>query len=97
MVCVENSTGKKLKMVTFTYAGAPGHTVELAGAFNDWNPDKNPMKFNSETNSYSCTLELAPGDHEYKFIVDGEWIIDDSNPNFASNDFGTLNSIISVQ
>ena len=96
MVCVEISTDKKLKKVTFTYAGNPGHSVELAGTFNDWTPDKNPMIFSRKNGTYSCTLEIAPGVHEYKFIIDGEWLIDEDNPNFASNDFGTLNSIVSA-
>ena len=96
MVCVGNSTGKNLKKVTFTHAGKPGHSVEIAGTFNDWTPDKTPMIFNGKTGAYSCTLELAPGIYEYKFIIDGEWVVDDSNPNFASNDFGTLNSIAQI-
>ncbi len=46
---------------------------------------------------YRCTLRLAPGCYEYKFVVDGEWVLDDGNPNFTSNDFGTLNSVLNVK
>ena len=36
------------------------------------------------------------GRYEYKFIVNGVWQIDDNNPNFVSNDMGSLNSVIEV-
>ena len=39
---------------------------------------------------------MEPGDHQYKFVVDGEWRLDAANPNFVPNDFGTLNSLLTV-
>lgn len=82
--------------VCFSCAASPGHSVSLAGVFNDWDPAACPMKFNNKSEYYECTLHLAAGDYEYKLVVDGEWLPDEDNPNFVSNDFGTLNSIIRV-
>ena len=42
-------------------------------------------------------LLLAPGEYEYKFVRDDEWMTDEGNPNFAANDFGTLNSVMKVE
>jgi hypothetical protein len=39
---------------------------------------------------------LPPGEHEYKFVVNGDWRIDGSNPQWTPNDVGSLNSVINV-
>jgi hypothetical protein len=42
-------------------------------------------------------LFLESGKCLYKFIVDGEWIIDPSNPVYESNEVGTNNSVIWIE
>jgi len=83
------------KAVTFLYVGAPGRTVALAGCFNGWTTDKimSDKKGNGE---YTCRVMLAPGEYQYKFVVDGEWCLDSANPRFTPNEFGSLNSLITV-
>ena len=81
----------------FTLTAGPGHSVALAGSFNDWDPELLPMAYSPETSAYGCTIHLAPGTYEYKFVVDGEWKLDSNNPNFAPNDLGTLNSVLVVE
>ena len=49
------------------------------------------------TGTYSCTVCLKPGTYEYKFIVDGQWLMDPGNQNFVPNDQGSLNSVIVVE
>jgi 1,4-alpha-glucan branching enzyme len=97
MIEVQQNTGDKLRLVKFSYASAPGHTVALAGVFNDWDSGKVLMVYSKDAGCYCCELPLAPGRYEYKLVVDGEWLLDESNPNFASNDFGTLNSVVTVE
>ena len=46
---------------------------------------------------HKAVLELPAGYYEYKFIIDGEWLLDDTNPNFSANDFGTLNSFFVLE
>ena len=87
---------QNLHTVELSYQAAPGKSVGVAGSFNDWDPALLPMAYSPETSAYGCTIHLAPGTYEYKFVVDGEWVLDESNPNFAANDFGTLNSVINV-
>ena len=74
-----------------------GHNVSLAGVFNDWDPARTPMLYCDEKKSYICILTLSSGEYEYKLVVDGQWMLDEGNPNFVSNDFGTLNSIVVVK
>ncbi len=97
MVEVIRKGGKKGSMVRFSFAAAPGRTVALAGVFNDWDPGAVAMRYCPEKSAYCCELELPPGSYDYKFVINGEWVLDESNPNFASNDFGTLNSVVVVE
>ncbi len=50
----------------------------VAGNFNNWDPDELMMQ--KTTDGWELPYQLAPGNHEYKFIVDGRWMTDPSNP-----------------
>lgn len=84
------------RVFEFTVTAKPGLKVFLAGSFNDWEPEAAPMSDAAGSGRYTCRVTLAPGIYEYKFVIDDLWVLDDENPNFASNDFGTLNSVLSV-
>ena len=96
MVKVEKNVGAELKQVVFLYPEAPGHHVSLAGVFNDWDPSATEMLYSPADRAYRCLLTLPSGAYEYKMVVDGAWMLDEGNPNFAANDFGTLNSVLTV-
>ena len=72
-----------------------GHAkeVNLAGDFNDWIPAPMPI-VNDE---FRISLHLAPGRHEYKFLVDGQWCNDSAAAESAPNQFGTTNSVLHVR
>ena len=84
------------RKVLFSLEAAPGPAAAVAGSFNDWDPTATPMKYDPVSQSYSAVIELIPGDYEYKFVLDGEWLLDEANPGFFPNDFGTLNSVLKV-
>ena len=52
--------------------------VILAGSFNNWSEDDYSMV--KTENGWEYTVILSGGKHHYKFIVDGEWILDPDNP-----------------
>ncbi len=83
------------RRVTFEVQAAPGQVVCVAGSFNDWEPCKQLLE--KENGVYRGTMMLAPGVYEYKYVIDGDWRLDEINPNFAANDFGTLNSVLVVE
>ncbi len=65
------------KTVTFYYKGAETDTVLLAGSMTDWqNGAKTFSSYDAATELWSLTLRLEPGNYEYKFIVNGDWITD---------------------
>ncbi|HUK82741.1 MAG TPA: protein kinase [Verrucomicrobiae bacterium] len=75
---------------------APGATqVFLAGQFNNWDSTATPMR--KETNGeWIATMQLPPGKHQYKYVVDGKWIPDPDNPDRVDDDRGGFNSVVTV-
>ncbi len=65
--------------------------VTLAGNFNNWDPDSMPM---TKTDSgFICPVKLGPGKYWYKFIVDGNWMIDEDNLQKENDGRGNTNSV----
>ena len=92
-----NDKCAKGRKILFSLEATPGRSAAVAGSFNDWEPAATPMKYDTVSGTYRAVVELPPGEYEYKFVMDGEWLLDESNPNFFPNDFGTLNSVLSVK
>ena len=68
--------------------------VALAGSFNNWNQSQ--YIFGREGEEWVCRIDLEPGKHAYKFIVDGNWLLDPENPNTEDDDYGVKNSVLIV-
>ena len=70
--------------------------VILTGSFNNWNTRSLSAKKDSSGN-WTAKVDLKPGRHEYKFIVDGNWVNDPNSKSFTSNSFGSQNCVIEVR
>jgi 1,4-alpha-glucan branching enzyme len=81
------------KKVRFELVTEPGREVFVAGSFNDWATNQQPLKPHAKSGAYVATMQLPAGTHEYKFVVDGNWQIDPSNPCVSPNG---LNNILQV-
>lgn len=84
---------KKRKMFKLAAPGAG--SVFLVGSFNDWDPDKRPLKADAK-GIWKTTMSLEPGVHEYRFVVDGEWRDDPACTARRHNEFGTTNCLLHV-
>lgn len=85
------------KEVIFSLGGfAHAKKVFIAGDFNDWNPESLAMTRAVEGN-WVISLPLSTGKHHYKFIVDGEWIIDPNNRIMEDDGEGNTNSVLMVR
>ena len=81
--------------VDFVLEGFPNaKTVILTGSFVDWNEKKIKMVFVNGV--WRSTLQLPGGKHHYKYIIDGQWITDPSNPLIEDDGSGNLNSVLFV-
>lgn len=85
------TNGKRPGTVAFTLRSPDtADEVLIAGSFNQWQPV--PMRRRAD-GSFALTLRLPRGTHEYKFVVDGQWITDPDNDWYATNPYGTANSV----
>ena len=85
------------KAVTFTVHAEKGKAVYLAGSFNEWSTTAKKMAYKAKDGLYAATVQLAPGEYQYKFIIDGTWCADPENANAVANDQGTFNSVVTVK
>ena len=67
--------------------------IFVMGNFNNWNRTSHPLRFDGIR--WSLTLSFPPGDYEYKFVVNGEELLDPQNKHFKANGLGGYNSIFS--
>lgn len=82
--------------VELTLEVANAMNVFVAGSFNAWSPDADALT-KGDGDLWSITLELTPGEYEYKFVVDGTWMEDPANPNVVSDPYGGKNSVLTVE
>jgi 1,4-alpha-glucan branching enzyme len=89
-------SSKSEREVQFELSVEPGSRVYVAGTFNDWSPTASPLEDNPGSGHCRATLRLPAGRYEYKFVVNDEWLVDPNCPEWASNDQGSLNSVLHV-
>lgn len=78
--------------VLFELEAPDAQTVSVAGEFNDWDIAALPLQRRPD-GIWSCAAELTPGEYAYKFVVDGQWIMDPRNPKIKTVD-GAENSLL---
>jgi 1,4-alpha-glucan branching enzyme len=84
------------KWVDFEFHGEPGVKVFITGTFNDWDPNQVRMHSRGNDGHYRTSLLLPKGRHEYKFVVDGAWCVDVKCQEWVPNNYGSLNSVVTV-
>src|SRR3712207_4339607 len=69
--------------------------VVLTGSFNNWHQSQ--LLFAREGEGWVCRIDLDPGVYQYKFVVDGDWLLDPSNPATAEDEAGNVNNVLEVK
>jgi 5'-AMP-activated protein kinase regulatory beta subunit len=83
--------------VMFSYCAPTAMAVQVAGNFNGWCPESNPLKLeHAGSGEWATRLMLRSGRYEYLFVVDGNWTVDPRAAQSATNPFGGLNSVLTV-
>jgi len=89
---LDGSPVRSLKPGEFQLEAPAAKSVRLAGEFTEW--EKKPLDLNKSKNGlWTLVLPLPPGNHAYRFIVDGQWRDDPSASVRTANPFGTENAI----
>jgi len=70
--------------------------VILTGDFTGWATDK--LRLNKAANGeWTGTVELTPGEYQYRLLVDGQWRDDPAAQAHVPNQFGSTNCVLKVQ
>ena len=81
----EKSVDDEKLPVTFKYASKKDRAIQevfLVGTFTSWK-DKVAMTKNDE--QFVAIVDLPEGEHQYKFVVDGNWEHDPNQVTFRTN------------
>lgn len=70
--------------VLFSLVAPEANEVELVGSFNNWDRDHGITLNRNQNGVWHATLDLAPGRHLYKYVIDGVWRPDPANENRIS-------------
>lgn len=91
----EQCSGTEFRVVHFRLFKEGARNVCVAGSFNDWKPRRTPLHRNG-FGEWEVNLSLTPGDYEYRFVVDGQWIDDPLSCSHVPNPFGGVNAVLHV-
>ena len=84
-----------VNVVRFVFVGQ-AKTVSLVGDFNAWGAQPVSLVPTGTAGTWTASVPLPSGRHEYAFIVDGQrWVADPFAPT-SSDEFNTSSSIITV-
>ena len=80
---------------TFSFLAPEAMKVQLVGEFTGW--QEHPIEmYKSASGMWQATVNLEPGPHYYRFLVDGEWRDDPGCTLRAPNAFGGQNMVRTV-
>jgi 1,4-alpha-glucan branching enzyme len=80
----------------FKYYAPQAAKVNLAGSFNNWSVDADPME-KDKSGFWILKKKLDKGRYQYKYVVDGNWTPDPMNNNTEEDGFGGVNSVVEVK
>jgi len=85
----------KFNEVSFSVFAPEAKEVYITGEFNNWKlEDAGRMAKNNGT--WSKKLNLSSGKYRYRFVIDGNWVEDSSNPLKEINPYGSVDSLIEI-
>jgi len=70
--------------------------VQIAGDFNNWQPEKTQLNKVGANGVWQIKLPMTRGKYRYRLVVDGQWQQDPYNEMTEMNPFGEMNSVLYV-
>ena len=84
-----------LKKISLRIRAEGAKEVVVTGDFTQWAKDKVRLT-PAAAGEWTTQLELAPGEYQYRLIVDGEWRDHPEATRRVANSFGTQNCVLTV-
>jgi hypothetical protein len=85
------------KEVVFLVDAPQARSVYVVGEFNRWQIDPTGVLDKDEKGLWKKQMRLSPGTYQYKFYVDGEWVVDPYNPFQIVTESGVVNSLVKIK
>jgi len=83
------------KKQTFHFRAPAAMSVQLVGDFTHW--QERPVNLHKSPDGiWRTTIELTPGTHHYRFLVDGQWREDPECALQVPNPYGSRDSVRQV-
>lgn len=95
-VSTESAVSLPLKEAVFSVTAPAAKDIYIVGDFNNWKIIEENRLSRLEDGKWEKRVTLPAGSYKYKFVVDGEWILDSHNSLKEPNPFGSFDSIINV-
>ena len=84
-----------VRQQSFAFSAPDATSVQLVGDFTHW--QQRPINMQKDANgTWRTTVELSPGTHHYRFLVDGQWRDDPDCVLRTPNPFGGENMMRQV-
>lgn len=83
------------RQVTLVAPIAGAGEVVATGDFTGWSTKGVHLKRRRD-GAWSATLELTPGEYQYRLLVDGRWENNPAAERHAANPFGSDNDVLVV-
>jgi hypothetical protein len=84
------------KEIRFAIDAPNAKDIYIVGDFNHWKIDDSSRLSRIQDGKWEKSLGLPAGRYKYKFVIDGEWVLDSQNSQRVPNAFGTFDSIINL-
>jgi hypothetical protein len=91
------ATADTVHVVRFVFVAPGASSVAVVGDFNRWDAGANRLRQTNAGGVWSESITLAPGRHEYAFVVDGtKWVADPTAAVAFVDEFGGESSVVTV-
>jgi chromosome partitioning protein len=84
------------KEIVFQLEAPESAMAQIAGDFNEWVPEYLQFSESQGRQLWHKTIQLRPGSYEYKYLVDGLWVVDPENDKTVEDSYGGVNSVIRI-
>ena len=85
------------KEIVFTINAPDARDIFLVGDFNHWKMNDSSRLNRSGNGQWEKSVRLEKGNkYKYKYVIDGEWILDHQNNEREQNSYGSFDSIIKL-
>lgn len=95
MIEVTNQKGGQRKVVFSLPHDDSIQSACVVGDFNDWDGGRHPMKRRG-SGPWRTSLVLDPGEHQFRYLVNGDEWRNDEDADRCGNPYGGENSLAKV-